>query len=70
MNENTTPEDQAMIAEALRRMKSSERSVPAAKLEQFLKKLNKTWDDAGTLSEAEIRRMFKEFVDEAGHVRR
>lgn len=68
MTEKTEQDDAAFIAEALRRMKSKEPGIPAAKVEQFLQKLNDTWDQAGTLSEEEVRRMFKQFVAEAKHV--
>ncbi len=68
MNEKTPLDDQAMIAEALRRMKSNEPGIQAAKVEQFLENLNDTWDKAGTLSEDQIRQMFRQFVAEAKHV--
>lgn len=68
MNENPPMDDKAMIAEALRRMKSNEPGIPATKVEHFLEKMNDTWDKAGALSDDQIRQMFRQFVAEAKHV--
>jgi len=67
MNNNN---DEAMIAEVLRRMKESKAAIPAEKVREFLNKLNEEWDQAGNLPEERIRQMFERFVAEASHVSR
>ena len=63
-------DDQALILEALRRMKSGKPGIPAAKVRDFLHQLNAEWDQAGSMSEEQIRERFQRFVAEAAHVQR
>ena len=68
MSEKTRIDDQAFIAEAVRRMKSSKPGIPGHQVQAFLKKFDEEWDRAGELSEAQIREMFNRFIAEANHV--
>ncbi len=68
MNENSLNDEQAMIAEALRRMKSKKPGIPGEKVQAFLNKLQVEWDQAGELTEEQIRERFQRFVAEASHV--
>ena len=69
MNDNTA-DDQAMIAEALRRMKSGKPGIPGSKVIEFLHQLNAEWDQASVMSEEQLREKFERFVAEAPHVQR
>jgi len=68
MNENARNDDEAMLAEALRRMKSDKPAIPAEKVREFLNKLDEDWDRAKELSPEQIRQAFQRFVAEAPHV--
>jgi GTP cyclohydrolase I len=68
MSEKTSHDDEAMIAEALRRMKSNKPAIPAKKVREFLNRLNEEWDRAEDLTPERIREMFERFVAEASHV--
>ena len=68
MNEKTEHDDEATLAEALRRMKSDKPAIPAAKVREFLNKLNDEWDRAENLPPEQIREMFRAFVAEVTHV--
>jgi D-mannonate dehydratase len=61
-------DDQAMITEALKRLKASKPGIPGDKVQQFLKKLQADLDLPKGLSTDEIRERFQRFVAEAAHV--
>jgi hypothetical protein len=62
MNEKTLHNDEAMLAEALRRLKSNKPAIPAEKVREFLNKLNEVWDRAENLPAERVREMFQRFV--------
>jgi hypothetical protein len=68
MSEKTPRDDEAMLAEALRRMKSKKPAIPAEKVRAFLNKLNEEWDRAEDLPPERIQELFQRFVAEASHV--
>jgi len=68
MNEKSSMDDQAMIAEALRRMKSKKPGIPGEKVQVFLSKLQAELEQNGGLTDEQIREKFQRFVAEASHV--
>ena len=71
MSERMSGEDQAMVVEALRRMKVGKPGIPGDKVIEFLRKLDTDWDQLGAdMTEVKIREMFQRFVAEAAHVQR
>ena len=68
MNDDTSTNEQAIIAEALRRMKSRKPSIPGDKVQAFLAKLQIELNQANALTDEQIRERFQRFVAEASHV--
>lgn len=68
MTENASLEDKAAIEEALKRLRSHKPGIPGDKVRQFLAKLNEEWDQAGELSNEQVKEMFERFIAEASHV--
>jgi hypothetical protein len=61
-------DEKAMVAEALRRLRSSKPGIPGAQVQQFLKSLQAKMDSPAGLTGDQIRERFQRFVAEAAHV--
>jgi hypothetical protein len=60
MNKNVSLDDQAMVAEALRRMSSERGSIPADKVKQFLAKVGKEMERSGGLTKDHVEQHLRE----------
>ena len=68
MSEQRLTSDQATIAEALRRMKSSKPGIPGEKVQAFLAGLQAELDQGVGLTDTQIRENFQRFVAETPRV--